>query len=105
MALGWVALVVSIIGGLGHMATWDRYYISYRDHAANYRKGKLVRKTINRWRRLCMICQFGGLAVGLFAMVAFYANNLEAPSAPTGSATTLTTAVSASAAQPSSSAR
>jgi hypothetical protein len=76
--IGWAALVVSILGGLAHMATWDRYYISYRDwdFAGDKEKGKKARKLINICRWISMVLQFGGLAAGLVAMLVFYAMNL-----------------------------
>jgi hypothetical protein len=83
VAVGWGAMVVSLLGGLGHLAGWDRYYISYRrDYQfAAYGKGscdegRAARARITRLRRLAMAAQLVGFAVGLLAIATFSFLNL-----------------------------
>jgi len=84
IGFGWGAMVVSLLGGLGHLAGWDRYYISYRrDYQfARYGRGtaeggRHARKTITLARRFAMWAQLLGFAVGLIAIAWFSYVNLR----------------------------
>ena len=84
MWLGWVGLGISMIGGMFHMLGWDHYYKSYRDHDWKHadpeegkRAGKVARATINRWRRLAMLMQFGGFVLGVVGVGLFAGVNID----------------------------
>jgi hypothetical protein len=84
MWLGWVGLGISMIGGMFHMLGWDHYYKSYRDHdwkhadsSEGKRAGKAARATINCWRRLAMIMQFGGFVLGVVGVGLFAGVNID----------------------------
>lgn len=55
-ALAWSLMALSIMGGIAHLAGWDRFYMSYRDHdyPVPDGKGKEVRRRITFWRRIAM---------------------------------------------------
>lgn len=79
MWVGWLALGVSMVGGMVHMLGWDRFYTSYRnydwrDHAE---QGKTARAIINLWRRFAMLVQYFGFALGVLAIALFAAVNLD----------------------------
>lgn len=76
IALAWGAMIVSLLGGLGHLAGWDRYYISYRDYSEDEAKGDAKRRLINRLRRIGMTLQLLGFAVGLGGIAVFCLLNL-----------------------------
>src|SRR5262249_44006355 len=84
MWLGWIGLGVSMVGGMFHMLGWDHYYKSYRDHDWKHadsnegkRTGKAVRQTINSWRRLAMLMQFGGFMLGVLGVGLFAGANID----------------------------
>ena len=76
IGIGWGAMIVSLLAGLGHLAGWDRYYISYRDFWKKESEGKTKRKTINCWRRAAMLLQIAGFFAGLVAIAVFCFKNL-----------------------------
>ena len=73
---GWIGLGVSMVGGMIHMHGWDRFYISFRNFEHRGKSGKDKRRQINRWRRVGMIAQFVGFALGVLAVALFAAANL-----------------------------
>lgn len=83
MLWGWIALGLSMVGGMVHMAGWDHYYKSFRDHDWAERndngaqKGKAARKWINRWRRAGMAFQYLGFVAGVAAIGYFAYMNLN----------------------------
>ena len=72
---GWVAMVVSLLGGLGHIVGWDRYFITYRDFAHDPAGGEAARKTINACRRVAMWIQLLSFAIGIILITLFCARN------------------------------
>jgi hypothetical protein len=77
MWVGWIALGLSAIGAMGNMYGWERFFASYRDHRKNQEKGRCVRRGITRRRRIAMVLQFGGFAVGVLTIAVFAAANLD----------------------------
>jgi hypothetical protein len=84
MWLGWTGLGISMIGGMFHMLGWDHYYKSYRDYDWKHkgseegkRAGKAARASINNWRRLAMVMQFGGFVLGVIAIGLFAGANID----------------------------
>ncbi|QDE70042.1 hypothetical protein BHS09_25390 [Myxococcus xanthus] len=104
VAMSWGAMAVSLLGGLGHLAGWDRFYIRYRDdfHALNefdstlsltldattketlrritqqkIDKIKQLRTRITLARRTAMAAQLLGFAVGIITIAIFYYQNLR----------------------------
>lgn len=76
MMAGWAGMIASLLGGLGQLAGWDRFYISYRDYWENDAKGHEVRKKVTLWRRVAMVVQLAGFGVKLIATAAFCFVNL-----------------------------
>lgn len=76
IAVSWSAMIVSLLAGLGHLARWDRYFISHRDHRYNRARGDQVRARITFWGRIVMALQLLGFFVGLAAVAAFCFLNL-----------------------------
>ena len=87
MWIGWTGLAVSMIGGMVHMLGWDHYYKSYRDFdyglredpdtERGRREGRAKRNQINRWRRVAMVAQFVGFAIGVIGVGTFAAINID----------------------------
>jgi hypothetical protein len=77
VGVGWGAMIVSLLAGLGHFHAWDRFYISYRDHSSNLELGKKARRTINMFRGMAVLLQVGGFLTGLCAIAAFCFRNLH----------------------------
>jgi len=77
MYIGWIALGLSLIGGIFHMLGWDRFYISYHDFDYKDRDGKRPRKIIKIWRRYAMITQFSGFIIGVVCVALFAALNIH----------------------------
>jgi hypothetical protein len=84
MWASWIGLGLSCLGAMGNMYGWEQFYISYRDYKADIPKGKQARKTITRLRRLSMLIQFAGFAVGVLALAIFAATNLDNVKPPHG---------------------
>lgn len=82
MWAGWIGLGLSAIGAMGNMYGWERFYVSYRDHRYDQEKGKRVRRSITRWRRIAMAAQFAGFAFGVLSIAIFAATNLDRVKAP-----------------------
>jgi hypothetical protein len=79
VAFSWGAMVVSLLGGLGHMAGWDRYYISYRkDYQERPDEGEARRMRILVGIRVGLWAQVIGFGVGLCTMAYFVYRNLGA---------------------------
>jgi hypothetical protein len=76
IAAGWIALLVSLLGGLGQMAGWDRYYISYRDHKTDYAGGEEARSSITFFRRCAMVFQLLAFFFGLGCVAIYCIANL-----------------------------
>jgi hypothetical protein len=77
--LSWIALGISICAGLYHMRMWERFHISYHDRDWKQGKrgaGKRLRKWITFRRRLTMVFQYLGFAVGVGAVGAFAVLNI-----------------------------
>ncbi len=74
IGLGWLAMALSMVGGLAHMLSWERFYISYRDYDfhGKWQDGKAVRKGINALRICAAWVQTGGFVIGLFLITYFY---------------------------------
>lgn len=87
MWLGWTGLAISMIGGMVHLLGWDHFYKSYvdvewrrrqeSDQEAVKKDGKAARRTINAWRRLGMVMQFGGFVFGVAGVGLFAGANIE----------------------------
>jgi hypothetical protein len=75
LIIGWFAMIVSLLGGLGHLVGWDRYFITFRDFAHDPVKGKETRHTINCWRRWAMRLQLGSFALGVILITVFCVKN------------------------------
>lgn len=77
-ACAWALMAISIMGGIAHLAGWDRFYISFRDHdyPVPDGKGKGVRQRISFWRRVAMWCQIVGFFGGVPLIAAFVIVNL-----------------------------
>lgn len=75
--VGWLSLGLSTIGSMLNMYGWERIYISYRDYREIVVKGESVRARITLWRRTAMFFQFLGFGVGVLAVGAFSALNLQ----------------------------
>lgn len=81
--VGWLSLGLSTIGAMLNMYGWERIYISYRDFRDEVAKGEGVRAGITWWRRVAMFFQFFGFGVGVLAVGAFSALNLQNVRVPT----------------------
>jgi len=75
-AIAWAFMILSLLGGLGHMAGWDRFYISYRDYKKDLDAGDIARKSITMWRRIAMWLQLVGLIVGMACITVYCIANL-----------------------------
>ena len=75
-AIGWAFMILSLLGGLGHMAGWDRFYISYRDFKKDLTTGDRVRESITKWRRRAMWLQLVGLFAGMGCITVYCIANL-----------------------------
>jgi hypothetical protein len=73
LILGWLCLILSLIGGIFLMKCWDRFFISYRNPI---NEGKKKRKVINRWRIFSEACQITFFVLGLVLIFSFAALNL-----------------------------
>lgn len=76
IGIGWTAMIVSLLGGLGHLAGWDRFYITYRDHKDDRVAGDAARAEITTLRRLAMIVQLLGFFIGLICIAAYCLLNM-----------------------------
>jgi hypothetical protein len=78
ITLGWLALSLSLMGGLGHMWAWDRYYISYRkDYQGKRDEGEARRKKADFYRRIAAFVQVSSFAAGLVLIILFYYLNIK----------------------------
>ena len=84
MWVGWVALGLATVGAMVNMYGWERFYASYRDHKDDQEAGKRTRKSIKLWRRAGTILQFAGFGVGVLAIAAFAALNIDKVLATSG---------------------
>ncbi|MBX7481673.1 hypothetical protein [Qipengyuania qiaonensis] len=71
LGLSWAALAGSLLGGLFNLYGWEKFYISYRDFAADEAGGDAYRKTVTFWRRLAHGLQFAGFIGGVIALASF----------------------------------
>lgn len=81
MSVGWIALALSIVGGVFMLWMWEKFYISYRDYDNRGKKedGKTYRKSITEWRRFWQFLQYLGLIVGVLSIGLFAAINIDRP--------------------------
>jgi hypothetical protein len=77
VGVGWGAMILSLVAGLGHFHAWDRFYISYRDYSRDLQAGKNARHRIDALRRSALFLQVIGFLVGLTAIAAFCFRNLH----------------------------
>jgi hypothetical protein len=80
MWAGWIALGLSIVGGMFHMLGWEYFYKAYRDYEhkeGNVTKGKTARSWINAWRRVAMTFQYTGFVIGVGCIAAFAVVNFD----------------------------
>ncbi|HEY4167308.1 MAG TPA: hypothetical protein VGM96_11050 [Reyranella sp.] len=79
--VGWVALAISVIGGIFTLLMWEWFYISYRDFDNDNRRdeGKAYRKRITKRRRFFQFLQYAGLIAGVLGIGVFAALNIDKP--------------------------
>ena len=70
----WGLLSISIIGGIGNLYFWEKFYLTYRDFDfdGNEDGGKSARRVLSRYRRIMRFFQFVGIGLGA-PMIAFFA--------------------------------
>ena len=73
LVVGWLCLILSLIGGIFHMKCWDRFYISYLKPLD---EGKKRRRIINHWRIFSEVCQITFFALGMLLIFVFAGLNL-----------------------------
>lgn len=71
--IGWGLLILSLIGGIFHMKSWDRFYISYRKETEI---GVKRRSKINKYRILSESFQVSSFLLGIILIFLFVAINL-----------------------------
>ncbi|HYC58990.1 MAG TPA: hypothetical protein VEK79_05425 [Thermoanaerobaculia bacterium] len=72
----WLAMIVSLMGGLAQLSGWDRYYMTWRDYEWRDQSGQDARRTITAWRRFGLVVQIGFFITGLVLMAIFCALNM-----------------------------
>jgi hypothetical protein len=72
----WLAMIVSLMGGLGQLSGWDRYYMTWRDYEWRNQSGKAARRVITKWRRFALVMQIAFFITGLVLMAIFCALNM-----------------------------
>ncbi len=80
LAIGWLGLVLSMVGGFGELHGWERYYLTYRDHDYKLRTkgaGKPCRDKITKVRISARVMQFAGFFGGALCLGLFYLNNID----------------------------
>lgn len=78
LQVGWIALALSMAGGLFELHGWECYYLTYRDYDfhANKAGGEAERAWITTWRRTARLVFFAGFLVGAAAIGLFAVENL-----------------------------
>jgi hypothetical protein len=81
MSVGWIALALSVVGGVFTLLMWEWFYISYRDYdnRGRQKEGKAYRKRVTAWRRRWQFLQYLGLVVGVLGIGVFAAINIDKP--------------------------
>ena len=76
---GWLALSVSIMGGIGNLYGWERFYLSYRDYdwKEEFKAGDRYRIIVNRVRRVFRLSQILGLIAGALSIGFFASANIQ----------------------------
>ncbi len=75
LAIVWGGLAASLVGGLFNLYGWEKFYITYRDCAADKTEGDRRRKKITLWRRTAHFLQFAGFGLGVLALAWFVISN------------------------------
>lgn len=76
----WAALSVSIVAGLFHMLSWQKFYMTYRDfdHKLEQRgAGKTARKRIGTAQTIWAFLQYAGFITGVALVGLFAAANIK----------------------------
>jgi hypothetical protein len=74
--IAWIGLAVSMLGGFGQLAAWERFYSSYQRFEWKGKDGKSRREAITFLRRIFLILQVVGFVLGVAALGSFTAFNL-----------------------------
>lgn len=74
--IAWIGLGVSMVGGFGQLAAWERFYASYQRFDWKRRPGKPYRETIDCLRKAALFFQVLGFIAGVCALGSFTAINL-----------------------------
>jgi hypothetical protein len=72
----WLAMIISLMGGLAQLSGWDRYYMTWRKYEWRNLSGDDARRVITRWRLLGLFMQIGFFVTGLVLMAIFCALNM-----------------------------
>jgi hypothetical protein len=72
----WIGLGISMAGGFGQLAAWERFYASYQRFEWKKISGKPYRNAINCGRKAALFLQVAGFIVGVGALGSFTALNL-----------------------------
>ena len=76
LVIGWVALVLSIVGGIAQMRLWSAFYISWgRDF--DKLEAKRYRRHITTFRVFAEFIQIAGFVLGLLSLLAFAIRNIK----------------------------
>ncbi len=73
IVLGWFTLILSMVGGIFHMRTWDKFYMSFR---RPHEEGITLRKKLRKRRRVAEAIQVSCFLTGLMLIFAFVAINI-----------------------------
>jgi hypothetical protein len=74
--IAWIGLAVSMFGGFGQLAAWERFYSSYQRFEWKKKDGKSWREAITFLRRVFLVLQVAGFVAGVAALGSFTAFNL-----------------------------
>lgn len=74
--IAWIGLAVSMFGGFGQLAAWERFYSSYQRFEWKGKDGRSWREATTFLRRVSLILQVAGFVVGVAAFGSFTALNL-----------------------------
>ncbi|MEM9823943.1 MAG: hypothetical protein AAF985_22855 [Bacteroidota bacterium] len=73
IAMGWLALILSMMGGIFHMRVWDKFYMSFRKP---HEKGLEQRKRLRLRRRIAEAIQIGFFMIGVILIFLFVSVNI-----------------------------
>lgn len=80
--VAWAGLAISMVGGFGQLACWERIYASYQRYEWKNASGDSYRHLISLCRRVALVSQVIAFIVGVTALGAFTALNLDRSNTP-----------------------